>query len=160
MNTAVVNHLAVLLRNGNFREGNAIDALDVVGAEQVHVLVVTREFERNIGDYNAQRQGLDADLFVSVLTLRVEELHDVRVVCAEVNGTRPLTRTQLVRVREGVLQKLHDRDNATGLVLDLLNRSAGFTQVRQRQGDATTALRQLKSRVNATGDRLHIVFDT
>ena len=82
------------------------------------------------------------------------------MVCAEVNGTRPLTRTQLVRVREGVLQKLHDRDNATGLVLDLLNRSAGFTQVRQRQGDATTALRQLKSRVNATGDRLHVVFDT
>ena len=46
----VVDHLAVLLGDRDVAERHAVDALDVVRREQVHVLVVLRELERDVGD--------------------------------------------------------------------------------------------------------------
>ena len=77
----------------------------------------------------------------------------------QVHGTRALTRAQLVRVGEGVLEQLHDGHDAAGLVLNLLNRGTRLTQVRQLQGDAAAALGQLQRRVDAARDRLHVVLD-
>ena len=77
----------------------------------------------------------------------------------QVDGTRALTRTQLVRVGEGVLEQLHDGHDAAGLVLNLLNGGARLAEVRQLQGDAAAALGQLQRRVDAARDRLHVVLD-
>ena len=143
VDAAVVHHLVVLLRHRDLGEGHAVHALHVVGAEQVHVLVLACQLERDVRDDDAQGQRLDTDLLVRVLTLGVQELHDVRVVRVQVHGTRALTRAQLVRVGEGVLEQLHDGHDAAGLVLNLLNRSARLAQVRQLQGDTAAALGQL-----------------
>ena len=77
----------------------------------------------------------------------------------QVHGTRALTRAQLVRVGEGILEQLHDGHDAAGLVLDLLDRGARLTQVRQLQGDAAAALGQLQGGVDTARDRLHVVLD-
>ena len=159
MDTAVVHHLVVLLRHRNLGEGHAVHALHVVGTEQVHVLVLAGQLERDVRDDDTQGQRLDADLLVRVLTLGVQELHDVRVVRVQVHSARTLTRAQLVRVGEGVLEQLHDGHDAAGLVLNLLNGGARLTQVRQLQGDAAAALGQLQGRVDAARDRLHVVLD-
>ena len=159
MDTAIIDHLVVLLGDRDFREGHAVDALDVVGAEEVHVLVLTGQFEGDVGDDNAQGESLNTDLLIRILALGVEELHDVRVVCVQVDGTRALTCTQLVRVGEGVLEKLHHGNHATGLVLNLLDRGAGLAKVGELQGHATTALGQLQCGVDTAGDGFHIVFD-
>ena len=155
----VIHHLVVLLRHRNLGEGHAVHALHVVGAEQVHVLVLAGQLERDVRDDDAQGQRLDADLLVRVLTLGVQELHDVRVVRVQVHGTRALTRAQLVRVGEGVLKQLHDGHDAAGLVLNLLNGGARLAEVRQLQGDAAAALGQLQRGVDAARDRLHVVLD-
>ena len=149
----------ILLRHRDLGEGHAVHALHVVGAEQVHVLVLTGQLERNVRDDNAQGQRLNTDLLVRVLTLGVQELHDVRVVRVQVHGTRTLTRAQLVRVGERVLEQLHDGHDAAGLVLDLLDRGTRLTQVRQLQGDAAAALGQLQRGVDAARDRLHVVLN-
>ena len=159
MDAAVVHHLVVLLRHRDLGEGHAVHALHVVGAEQVHVLVLACQLERDVRDDDAQGQRFDTDLLVRVLTLGVQELHDVRVVRVQVHGTRALTRAQLVRVGEGVLEQLHDGHDAAGLVLNLLNGGARLAQVRQLQGDAAAALGQLQRRVDAARDRLHVVLD-
>ena len=64
-------------------------------------------------------------------------------VRVQVHSARALTRTQLVRVGEGVLEQLMTGNDAAGLVLNLLNRSARLAQVRQLQGDTAAALGQL-----------------
>ena len=150
----------VLLGDRDFREGHSVDAFDVVGAEEVHVLVLAGQLEGDVGDDDAQGEGLNTDLLVSVLALGVEELHDVRVVCVQVDSTRALTRAQLVRVGERVFKKLHNGNHATGLVLNLLDRGAGLAKVGELQGHAAAALGQLQCGVDAAGDGLHVVFDT
>ena len=114
----------VLLRHRNFGEGHPVDALDVVGAEQVHVLVLLGQLEGDVGDHHTQGQGLDTDLFVSVFAFGVQETHDVGVVGVQVHGPGALTRTQLVGVGEGVFQQLHYGNDAGGLVFDALNGGA------------------------------------
>lgn len=93
------------------------------------------------------------------LALGVEEAHDVGVVGVEVHRAGALTRTELVGVAEAVFEELHHRDDARGLVLDLLDRRTRFADVRQQQGDAAAALGELQGGVDAAGDRLHVVFD-
>ena len=70
-----------------------------------------------------------------------------------------LTCAELVGIGEGVLQQLHDRNHAAGLVLDVLDRGAELAQVAQQQGHATAALGELEGRVDAARNRLHVVFD-
>ena len=77
----------------------------------------------------------------------------------EVHRAGALPRAKLVRVRERVLQQLHDRDHAARLVLDVLDRGAELAQVAQQQGHATAALGELEGRVDAARNRLHVVFD-
>ena len=149
-----------MLRDVDVSERLAIDALDVVRREQVHVVVALGELERDVRDHDAQREGLDADLLVRVLTLGVEELVDVRVVGVQVHRTGALTRTELVGVGEGVLQELHHGDDARGLVLDVLDGRAVLAQVRQQQGHTAAALGQLQGRIDAATDGLHVVLDT
>ena len=81
------------------------------------------------------------------------------MVGVEVHRARTLAGAQLVRVGEGVLQQLHHRDHAGGLVLDLLDRRAVLTDVGQRQRNAPAALGQLQRGVDAAGDGLHVVLD-
>ena len=114
----------VLLRHRNFAEGHPVDALDVVGAEQVHVLVLFGQLEGDVGDHHAQGQSLDTDLFVSIFAFGVQKTHDVGVVGVQVHGPSALTRTQLVGVGEGVFQQLHYGNDAGGLVFDALNGGA------------------------------------
>ena len=81
------------------------------------------------------------------------------MVGVEVHRARALTRAELVGVGEGILQQLHNRNHATGLVFDVLDRSAELTQVAQQQSHATAALGELEGRVDAARNRLHVVFD-
>ena len=121
---------------------------------------VLRELERDVGDHDAERQRLDPDLLVGVLALGVEELHDVGVVRREVHRPCTLPRAELVGVAERVFEKLHHGDDAAGLVLDLLgDRRTGLTNVAEQERDAAAALGQLQRGVDATRDRLHVVFD-
>lgn len=78
----------------------------------------------------------------------------------QVHRPRPLAGTELVGVGEGVLQQLHHRHDAAGLVLDALDGRAHLTQVGQQQGHAASALGQLEGRVDPAGDGLHVVLDT
>ena len=48
----------------------------VVRREQVHVLVVLRELERDVGHDDTERQRLDADLLVGVLVVEFFSLGD------------------------------------------------------------------------------------
>ena len=81
------------------------------------------------------------------------------MVGRQVDGARSLARTELVGVAEAVFEQLHDGDDAGGLVLDLLDRSPRFADVREQQGDAATALGELEGGVDAARDRLHVVLD-
>ena len=81
------------------------------------------------------------------------------MVGVEVHRARALTRAELVGVGEGILQQLHNRNHATGLVFDVLDRSAELTQVAQQQSHATAAFGELEGRVDAARNRLHVVFD-
>ena len=154
----IVDHLVVLLGDVDVGEGHAVDAFHIVRGEEVHVLVLLRQLEGDVGDDNAQGEGLDANLLVSVLTLGVQERVDVGVVCVQVHGTGTLTCAELVCVGEGVFQQLHDGDNARGLVLNLLNGRTGFAQVGQGECHAAAALGELQCRVDGATDGLHVVF--
>ena len=116
--------------------------------------------ERDVRDHDAERQRLNADLLVSVFTLRVEEAVNVWVVCVQVDRACALTCTKLVRVGEGVFQQLHDWDDTGGLVLDLLDRRTVLTQVGEVERHTTAALGELQRRVHAACDGLHVVFNT
>ena len=156
----VINHLVVLLRDADFGERLTVDALNIVRREQVHVFVALSEVERDVRDHDAERQRLNADLLVSVFTLRVKEAVNVWVVCMQVDRTCALTCTKLVRVGEGVFQKLHDRDDTGGLVLDLLDRCSVLTQVGEVECHTAATLGELQRRVHAASDGLHVVLNT
>ncbi len=81
------------------------------------------------------------------------------MVSRQVDRARSLTGTKLVGVAEAVFEKLHDGDDAAGLILDLLDRRTRLADVREQQGDSAAALAQLQRGVDAAGDRLHVVFD-
>src|SRR5699024_2834044 len=108
----VLNHLVVVLGDGDVGEGLAVDALDVVRGEQVHVRVLASQFEGDVRDHHAEGERLNADLLVRVLALGVQEIQNIRVVGVEVHRAGTLAGTQLVGVGEGILQQLHDRDDA------------------------------------------------
>ena len=60
-------------------------SVSVVGAEEVHVLVVLGQLEGDVRDDHPQGEGLNADLLIGVLALGVQEPHNVRVVGVEVH---------------------------------------------------------------------------
>jgi len=76
----VVNQLLVLLGNRDVTKRNAVDALNIVWREQVHVLVVAGQLQSYVRNHHTDGERLDADLLVGVLTLGVEEAQDVWVV--------------------------------------------------------------------------------
>ena len=125
----VIHHPLVLLRHRDLGERDPVLLLNVVRREQVHVVVVLRQLEGDVRDDDSDRQGLDADLLVGVLALGVEEGQDIRVVRVEVHGTCALTLAELVDVREGVFEQLHERDYSRRLVLVVLDRCAGLPDV-------------------------------
>ena len=159
LDAIVGHHLVVMLADGNVGERLAVYALHVVRAEQRHLGLLLGQFERDVRNHHAECQRLDADFLVRVLSLGVQEAQDIRVVGVEVHRACALTCAELVGVGEGVLQHLHDRNHAAGLVLDVLDRGAELTQVAQQQGHATAALGELEGRVDAARNRLHVVFD-
>ena len=61
----------------------------------------------------------------------------------KVHSTCTLAGTQLVGVREGVLQEFHDGDDAGGLVFNALDRGTLFAQVGEEERDATATLGEL-----------------
>ena len=136
----VVDHLVVLLGDRDIGERHTVDTLDVVRREQIHVLVLLGQLERDVRDHHTERQRLDADLLVGVLALGVQEAVDVGVMGVQVHRTGTLPRTQLIGVGERVLQQLHDGDDARALILDVLDRCAVLTNVGQQQGNPAAAL--------------------
>ncbi len=159
LDAVVGHHLVIMLGNGDVGERLAVHAFHVVRAEQGHLGLLLGQFERDVRNHHAKSQRLDADFLVRVLPLGVQKAQDVRVVGVEVHRARALTRAELVGVGEGILQQLHNRNHATGLVFDVLDRSAELAQVAQQQSHATAALGELEGRVDAARNRLHVVFD-
>ncbi len=131
---AIGDHLAVFFRHRNFAEGNAIGAFHIIGREEVHILIVLGELEGDIRNEDAERQRLDADFFVGIFALGVEETHDIRMMGVEIDGAGTLARAKLVGVGEGILQEFHHRNDAGGLVFDLFDRRTGFTKIGQPKG--------------------------
>src|SRR5699024_11955457 len=139
----VSNQVLVLLSDVDISKRLAVLSLDIVRREQVHILILSGEIERDIRDHNTKRQRLDPHLLVCVLTLGVQELHDIRVVRVQVHSTGTLTGTELVSVRERVLEDLHHRDNTRGRSGHVLDRRTRLPQVRQEQSNPSSSLRQL-----------------
>ena len=156
---AVVDHLVVLLGDRDVGERDAVDPLDVIGREQVHVLVLLGQLERDVRDHDAEAQCLDPDLLVGVLPLGVQEPVDVGMVGVQVHRSGTLTRTELVGVGERVLEQLHDRDDTRALVLDVLDGCAVLANVGQQQRNPAATLGQLQRRVDGAPDGLHVVLD-
>ena len=158
LDAIVGHHLVVVLADGDVGERLAIYALHIVGAEQRHLRLLLGQLEGDVRNHHAECQRLDADFLVRVLSLGVQETQDIRVVGVKIHCAGTLTCAQLIGVGEGVLQQLHHRNHAAGLVFDVLDRGAELTQVAQ-QRHAAAALRQLQGRVDAARNRLHVVFD-
>ena len=131
-NPWVLHELVVELCEGDIRKRATALTFYVIRREKVHVLVVPCQIERDIRDNNTQREGLDTDLLISVLTLGIQELHDVRVVSVEVHSSRSLACSKLVGVGERVLQELHNRDDARRSTFDVLDGRSTLTNVRQQ----------------------------
>ncbi len=62
------------------------------------------------------------------------------MVRIEPHRASALTRAELIRIREGILQHFHHRDNARRLIFNTFDWRTGLTQVRQQKGDAAAAL--------------------
>ena len=116
--------------------------------------------ERHIRNDHAQGKRLNADLLVRVLTLRIKERHNIRVVRIQVHRARALASTELISIAKRVLKDLHDGDNAARNIRRILNGRAGLTQVSKQQTYTAAALRQLQGRVDTAPDRFHVVLDT
>lgn len=136
----VIDHFVVLLGDRDVSERHTVDPLDIVGREQVHVIVALGQLEGDVGDHHPQTQRLDPDLLVGVLTLGVQESVDVGVMGVQVHRAGTLTSAQLVGVGERILQQLHDGDDARGLVLDVLDRRAVLANVGQQQRHSPATL--------------------
>ncbi|SLC87874.1 Uncharacterised protein [Mycobacteroides abscessus subsp. massiliense] len=156
---AVIDHLVILFGDVDVGERHPISALDVVRREQVHVLVLLGQLKGDVRNHHAQRECLDPNLFIGVLTLGVQEPVDVRVVRMQVHRTGTLAGTELIGIGEGVLQQLHDRDDTRALVLDVLDRRPVLANIGEQQGNTATALGQLQCRVDGAADGLHVVLD-
>src|SRR5699024_1361566 len=114
----------------------------------------------NIRDYDTQGKSLDTDLFVRVLSLSVQEGHNVRVTSVKVHSTSALSRSQLVSVGESILQLLHNRDNSGSDTIGILDTSTFFTKVGKKKCNTPSSLRQLKRVSDASTDRFHVILDT
>ena len=159
-NAFIIHHVPVVFTDGNISEGSAHDAFDVIWTEQGHTFVSLRQLECDVGDHYSKSQRFDTDLLIRVLTLGIEEMHDVRMMSAEVHRTGTLSSAQLVGIAERILKQFHHRHNAAGLMFDALDGRAGLTQIAKQQRDASTSLTQLQCGVNATRYGFHVVFDT
>src|SRR5699024_7195560 len=135
----VLDPLVIILGDAQVAKRFTFDTFDVVRAEQIHVLVFLRELEGDIWNDDSQRKSLDANLLIGVFTLSIKEAHNVRVVSIEVNSSRCMAMTQLVRIREDVLENFHDRDNTRRGGPNILNRSTDFTKVGDVNTDTTTS---------------------
>ena len=155
----VFHHLFVVLGDGDVTEGLAIDALDVIRREEVHIIIALSQLKGDIRHDDAQREGLNADLLIRILALGIQEVHDVRVVRVEVDRAGTLAGTELIGVGEGILQQLHHGDDAGRLVLNVLNWCTGLADIRQQEGHAAAALGKLQRGVDGAADGLHVVLD-
>ena len=155
----VIDHFVVLLGHRDIGERDTVDALDVVGREQIHVVVVLGQLEGDVRNHHAQAQRLDPDLFVGVFPLGVQEAVDVGVMSVQVHRAGALTSTQLIGVGERILEQLHDRDDTRRLVLDVLDRRPVLANVAQQQRNSPATLGKLQCGVDRSPDRLHVVFD-
>ena len=155
----VGQQLVVQLAYRHVAKGFAVNPLYVIRREERHVGILFSQLKGDIRDHHAQRQGFDADFFIGVFALGIEETQNVGVVRVQINRTRALTRAKLVGVGEGIFQHLHDRDHAGGLVFDALNRRTRFTQVREQKRHAAAAFGELQRRVHRAAYRLHIIFN-
>ena len=155
----VFHHLLIVLGDGDVTEGLAIDALDVIRREEVHIVIALSQLKGDIRHDDTQREGLNADLLIRVLALGIQEVHDVRVVRVEVDRAGTLAGTELIGVGEGILQQLHHGDDAGRLVLNVLNWCTGLADIRQQEGHAAAALGKLQRGVDGATDGLHIVLD-
>ena len=82
------------------------------------------------------------------------------MVRMQIHGSGPLTRAQLIGVRKGILQHLHHRHHAAGLVFNQFDRRTGLTQVSQQKCHTAAAFGELQGRVHTASDGFHIVFNT
>ena len=67
----VFHHLFVVLGHGDVTESLAVDPLDVVRREEVHIVIALGQLESNIRHDDTQREGLNADLFIRILALSI-----------------------------------------------------------------------------------------
>ena len=102
-NALVLYEGAVVVSHREVGEVHTVVLFDIIRREQVHIFARLKKLKGNIRNDQAKAQGLNADLLVSVLSLGIQELHDVWMVDIEINRSGPLTLTKLICVRESVL---------------------------------------------------------
>ena len=108
----VADHLIVDLGDIHIGKRLAIDALHIIRRKQVHVPVGPSKFKGHVGDYDTEGKSLDSQLLISVLSLSVQKLHNVRMMSVQIHRTSALTLPQLVSIGEGVLKHLHNGNDA------------------------------------------------
>lgn len=60
-NTRIRHHLVILLGHADITKRHAVHPLDVIGREQVHVLVALGQLKGDIGNRHPERERLDTD---------------------------------------------------------------------------------------------------
>ncbi|VGP59110.1 hypothetical protein SB00610_02835 [Klebsiella quasipneumoniae subsp. similipneumoniae] len=127
----VGHQLRIEVADGAVGEGFAVQPFDIIRREQRHLRVFFRQLESDIRDHHPQRQGFDADFLIGIFTPGIKEAQNIRMVRVQPDRPRPLAGTELVGIGEGILQHLHHRHHAGGLVFDALDRRPGLAQVRE-----------------------------
>jgi len=149
----------VLVFGGDVDVGErfAVDPLDIVRAEQIHLIILRRQLVKFIRDDQAQGKGLHPDLFIGILFFRRQESHDIRMEDVQINGSGSVALAQLIGIAEAVLEQLHDRHNTARGILDFFDRIAGSTDVRQVHANAAADAGQLQRAVDCAADAVHVI---
>ena len=130
-----------------------------VRAEEVHFFIFTSQFVEFIWYNNTEWEGLNTNFFIGIFFLSWKEGDDIWVKDVEVDNTSTLTLPQLVWIREAVFKKLHNWYDTRSCSFIALDRSSSFTKVAEGNSHTTTDTWKLKSRVDRTSDRVHIICD-
>ena len=128
-----------------------------VRAEEIHFFIFTSQFVEFIWYYDTEWEGLYTNFFISIFFLSWKKGDDIWVKDVEVDNTSTLTLPQLVRVREAVFEEFHNWYDPRSCSFITFDRCTSFTKVAEGNSHTTTDTWKLKSWVDRTSDRVHII---
>ncbi|MPM36199.1 hypothetical protein SDC9_82794 [bioreactor metagenome] len=153
----IIDQILVFSGDVDIGEWFSVNPLHIIRAEEVHLIVLRRQFIEFVRNDETQRQSLHADFFIRILFFRGEEGHDVRMEYAQVHRAGPVALAQLVGIAEAVLEKLHDRHDTARRILDFFDWIARRPDIRQVHANASANAGQLQGTIDCTADAVHVI---